>query len=70
MAPFFSERWEKYILSMIFQSDVDIVMQVALDFHTYLVDVHQVDGGEVGEHLRMIMGFILMVDDLRAFLKA
>ena len=65
-----SEHWEKYRMSMIFQSDVDTVTQVVMDFHAYLMDAHQGDGGEVDEHLKMIAGFILMVNDLRDFLKA
>ena len=41
-----------------------------MDFHAYLMDAHQGDGGEVDEHLKMIAGFILMVNDLCDFLKS
>ena len=40
-----------------------------MDFHAYLMDAHQGDGEVVDEHLKMIAGFILMINDFRDFLK-
>ena len=65
---FVTERWSHYRNKLHTQSGSDVVTQLAVDFHAYLVDAHEANTGSVDEHLKMIAGFILIVNNLRDFI--
>ena len=60
---FVLKNWEYYELAANTKSDVDVVTQIAVDFHAFLVDSHQ-QTLNADENLKMITGFILMTSDL------
>ena len=65
---FVTERWSHYGNKLHTQSGSGVVTQLAVDFHAYLVDAHEASTGTVDEHLKMIAGFILTVNNLHDFI--
>ena len=55
-------NWVDYELAMNVKPDVDVVTQIAVEFHAFLVNSHQ-QTLDADENLKMIAGFILMTSD-------
>ena len=67
---FVSDRWEGYKAQLLDHRACNVVTQLAIDFHAFIVDAHQSDKGQVDEHLKMMAGFILLVNDFSDFIHA
>ena len=64
---FISTNWDDYCNQNWLISDVNVVAQIAIDFHAFIVNAHKDATPPVDEHLKMIAGFILMTNDFKDF---
>ena len=64
---FISTNWDDYYNQNWLISDVNIVTQIAINFHAFIVNAHKDATPPVDEHLKMVAGFILMTNVFKDF---
>ena len=63
---FISNNCDDYKLAMNIKSDIDIVAQIAVDFHVFIVEAHQ-QTSDANINLEMIIRFIFMTNNIGDF---
>ena len=63
---FITRNYSRYQPELLFCDEVDVVTMIAQEFEQYLAHHHE-KTTEVDEHLKMLNGFIIMVNGFRNF---